>query len=313
MSQTPFLFLGCAIHKASFIRVLLLYLFPLLIASASPLCAQLPFYTDDPAVTEAGVLHFEFFNEYDGLQSSEFPDLRQNTANFKVNYGLKHNLELDLDFPYLSIYRAPGSPSSAGYGDTDLGIKWNFHRASPGSWVPALGASFYAEFPTGDSQNGLGSGLTDYWLNCIAQKPFTPKTRMNVNLGFLFAGNTSTGAIGIQTTRGHVFTGGLSLLHDFTPRLTLGIEAYGGVADTSGLGHTQLQGLLGGTFAIRNGLNFSFGLLGGKYEASPRIGGQIGFSMDFPTVFRRSSDTETAVATSTKNILESTATRRSFP
>jgi hypothetical protein len=96
--------------------------------------------------------------------------------------------------------------------------------------------------------------LTDYWLNMISQKPFTEKTRMNVNVGFLFAGNTSTGAIGIQTTRGHVFTGGVSLLHDFKPRLSLGIEGYGGVADTSGLGRTQLQGLIGGEYAIRNGL-----------------------------------------------------------
>jgi len=29
--------------------------------------AQLPFYTDDSAVTEKGKLHFEFFNEYDAL------------------------------------------------------------------------------------------------------------------------------------------------------------------------------------------------------------------------------------------------------
>jgi len=42
--------------------------------------------------------------------------------------------------------------------------------------------------------NGLGSGLIDYWLNTMAQKPFTEKSRMNVNFGFLFAGNTSTGA-----------------------------------------------------------------------------------------------------------------------
>jgi len=280
---------------------------------AKPLAAQLPFYTDDPAVTPPGVFHFEFFNEFDGLQSSEFPDLRQNTANFKFNFGLKHGLELDLDFPYLSIYRAPGTASATGLGDTDLGIKWNFHKASAGSWVPALGASLYIEFPTGDERNGLGSGLTDYWLNTIAQKPFTEKTRMNANFGFLFAGNTSTGAIGIQTKRGHVFTGGLSLVHDFNSRLTLGIEGYGGVADTSGLGRTQLQGLIGGNYAIRNGFSLSFGLLGGKYEASPRIGGQIGFSMDFPAIFRRSNSMESAVASSRTNIFESTSVKRNFP
>jgi hypothetical protein len=280
---------------------------------ARPVAAQLPFYTDDPAVTEAGVLHFEFFNEFDGLQSSQFPDLRQNTANFKINYGLKHSLELDLDFPYLGIYRATGTASSNGFGDTDLGIKWNFHKASPGSWVPALGASLYTEFPTGDERNGLGSGLIDYWLNMIAQKPFTEKTRMNANFGFLFAGNTSTGAIGIQTKRGHVFTGGLSLLHDFNRRLLLGVEGYGGVADTSGLGKTQLQGLIGGEYEIRNGFSVTFGLLGGKYEASPRVGGQIGFSMDFPAIFRRAESMENAIVDSKKKLLESTLAKRNFP
>jgi hypothetical protein len=270
-------------------RVFLCLMMIAVLCIAKPLAAQLPFYTDDPAVTPTGVLHFEFFNEFDGLQSSQFPNLRQNTSNFKINYGLKHSLELDLDVPYLSIYRAAGTPSSSGFGDTDLGIKWNFHRASRRSWVPALGASLYAEFPTGDERNGLGSGLSDYWLNMIAQEPFTEKTRMNANFGFLFAGNTSTGAIGIETRRGHVFTGGVSLLHDLSPRLTLGIEGYGGIADTAGLERRQLQALIGGERAIRNGFAFTFGLLGGKYEASPRIGGQIGFSMDFPTIFHRTN------------------------
>jgi hypothetical protein len=306
---------GATIRKPAFVKTLIpSALSGLAVLSLpKPLAAQLPFYTDDPAVTAKGVLHFEFFNEFDGLQSSQFPDLRQNTANFKVNYGLQHSLELDLDFPYLSIYRTPGTASSTGWGDTDLGIKWNFHKASPGSRAPALGASFYVEFPTGDEHNGLGSGLTDYWLNLIAQKPFTGRTRMNANFGFLFAGNTSTGAIGIETKRGHVVTGGLSLLHDFNSRLTLGAEAYGGTADTSGLGRTQLQGLIGGECMIRDGFSFTFGLLGGKYEASPRIGGQIGFSMDFPAVFRRSNSAASAIASSRTNILEATSLKRSFP
>ena len=71
--------------------------------NAKPLWAQMPFYTDNPDVTDRGTLHFEFFNEFDGLQSSQYPNLRQNTSNGKVNYGLPHNLELDFDIPYLSI------------------------------------------------------------------------------------------------------------------------------------------------------------------------------------------------------------------
>lgn len=258
------------------------------LCAAKSLQAQLPFYTDDPAVTEAGKWHFEFFNEFDALQHPQFPNLRQNTANYKLNYGLPYNLELDIDAPYLSIFRVAGAQTSNGVGDTNMGVKWNFHKASQTSHVPALAASLYIEFPTGSTRQQLGSGLTDYWLNLIAQQPLSGKTRVNANLGFLFGGNTSTGVLGIQTTHGHVYTGGLSLLHDFSSRLTLGGEMYGGIADKQGLGRNQLQALIGGQYTIRNGMTFDFGLLGGKYIASPRIGGQIGFSMDFPDVLHPS-------------------------
>lgn len=267
-----------------FFRVAFLTL--LIALRAGPVFAQLPFYTDDSSVTAPGIVHFEFFNEFDALQHAEYPDLHQNTANFKVNYGLRHNLELDLDAPYLGIYRASSSPTSVGFGDTNLGVKWKIHRATPGSRVPSFATSLYIEFPTGDSRQKLGSGLTDYWLNFIVQKPFSDRTRLTGNAGFLFAGNTSTGAVGIQTTHGHVTTGGISLLHDLTSRLTLGGELYGGVADNSGLAKSQLQAMLGGQYNIRNGLTFCFGVLGGKYAASPRIGGQIGVAMDFPDMLR---------------------------
>jgi hypothetical protein len=173
------------------------------ICNARPLLAQLPFYTDDPAVTDAGKLHFEFFNEFDALQSSQSPNLRQNTANFKLNYGLPYHLELDVDAPYPSIFRAVGAPNSVGAGDTNLGVKWNFRRVSQASHLPALGASLYIEFPTGDAREQLSSGLSDYWLNFIAQEPITDKTRLNANVGFLFAGYTSTGVAGF---RPHVAT-----------------------------------------------------------------------------------------------------------
>ena len=163
-----------------------------------------------------------------------------------------------------------------------------FSQASQGSRLPALSTSLYVEFPTGDRKKQLSSGLTDYWLNFMIQEPLSSKTRINVNVGFLFAGNTSTGAIGIETTRGHVFTGGLSLLHDCNSRWTLGGELYGGIADKSALSRSQLQGMVEGQYALRTGMAITFGLLAGKYAASPRIGGQIGFALDFPDAVRGS-------------------------
>ena len=249
--------------------------------------AQLPFYTDDTDVTATKKMHMEFFNEIDALQSAQFPSLRQNTSNFKVNAGLPYDLELDFDVPYIAIYRANGTQGSSGIGDADMGVKWRFHKASSSSRVPSFAATFYVEFPTGNVSDQLGSGVTDYWLNFIVQKPFSEKTRLNANVGILFSGNTSTGDVGIRTTRGQVYTGGLSFLHDFSPRWTLGGEVYGGIASNDQLGRSQLQGMAGGQYNVYPGLTLTFGVIVGKYTASPRVGGQIGFAMDFPDLWRR--------------------------
>jgi hypothetical protein len=282
--------LRVAIPGVRSIRLVLCALLSLacVLSASARLYAQLPFYTDDTGVTERGKWHFEFFDEYDSLQL-QYPNQNQNTANFKINYGLPHNLEVDLDAPYLSIYRTAGNPGSTGIGDTNLGIKMNFRRESPGSRAPALAASFYIELPSGDVSQQLGSGLEDYWLNMIAQKSLSPKTRLTGNLGYLFAGNTSTGAIGTQTTRGHVIPGGVSLLHDFTTSLTLGMEVYGAYTANGNLGRSQFQSMAGGEYTVHKGLTLCFGVLGGKYVASPHIGAQIGFAVDFPDVFDSSA------------------------
>ena len=250
--------------------------------SARTVAAQMPFYTDNADVTDNGTLHWEFFNEFDGLQSAQFPDLRQNTFNYKVNYGLPHRLELDFDAPYLAIYRAPGSQTSNGPGDSDMGIKWEFHKSARPRAVPDLSASLYIEFPTGDASQELGSGLTDYWLNSIAQEALSDKSRFNANFGFLFAGNTSTGVLGTQNTRGHVYTGGLSFTHDFNPKLSLGLEAFGAIADVKALGKDQLQGLAGGWYQLTPRMAVTFAMLGGSHIASPKVGGQVGFEIDIP-------------------------------
>jgi len=247
--------------------------------------AQAPFYTDDPSVADPGMLHVEASDELDALQSMQYPDLRQNTATLKTNVGLPHGLELDLDFPYIAIDRSSVTSSSRGIGDTNLGVKWRIREGSATSHSPALAASFYTEFPTGDSRQNLGSGLIDYWLNLIAQVPVLDRTRITVNLGILFAGNTSTGVVGIETTRGHVYTGGLSVLCDVSSRLTLGGEVYGGISDSIGLDRTQLQTMLGAQYAVRDGLSVYAGLIAGTYTASPRLGGVIGFAVDFPHLF----------------------------
>src|SRR5262249_40581072 len=128
--------------------------------------AQAPFYTDDIGVAEKGHWHFEFNNEYDWLQESAFPNLQQNTANFKASYGLFNGLEIGFDNKLLSIFNSPTPflPRPAfGYGDLDLSVKWNFYKEQNTRRWPAFAASLNIELPTGDEKKQLGSGVTDYY------------------------------------------------------------------------------------------------------------------------------------------------------
>jgi hypothetical protein len=257
----------------------------IVLLAAWPLAAQQPFYTDDAATTSKGRFHIEFFNEFDALQREQYPSLRQNTANVKLNFGITDRIELDVDAPYISIIRSRlNTPRRInGVGDADFGVKWNFLKESSTSLRPAFSATLYLEFPTGDTQKQIGSGLVDYALNGIAQRSLSPRTKLTGNVGVIFAGNNSTGLIGVQT-RGSVFTGGGSVVHTLTERLSLGVEFNGAVSHNFDLGKSQLTFLGGGSYDLRQGLGVHFAVLGGRYVASPVVGAQLGFSVDFPAL-----------------------------
>jgi hypothetical protein len=123
--------------------------------------------------------------------------------------------------------------------------------------------------------------LVDYWLYGVLQKSLTKKTTARLNGGVLFAGNSSTGLIGISSARGQVFTGNGSLVRNFTPRLRLGAELFGGVTNNFNLSRGQLEGQIGGGYGVSNKLELTFGVLAGRFAASPRVGFQVGLAYDF--------------------------------
>jgi hypothetical protein len=254
----------------------------MLLCSSGALRAQQPFETDDADVTPRGKFHFESFNEYDWLQLSQAPHLRQNTFNMKLNYGFGHGLELDLDSPLIAIVNdstaRPRVPF--GLGDTDFGIKWNFRQEHKGSSAPALTAVAYIETPTGDSTTSLGSGLVDVWAYGVVQKTLTDTLVLHLNGGWLFHGNTSTGVVGIVTAHGHVATMGGSIVRTMNEKVTLGLDLTAAATRNASLERNQFQAMLGGNYSLREGLSLDAGLIVGHFEASPRIGVQVGFSWD---------------------------------
>jgi hypothetical protein len=253
----------------------------LLILTSPAANAQQPFYTDDADVTDKKKFHLQISNEYDILQRASYPSLRQNTSVFELDYGLLSNVEVGIDGPLIAISNSriitPATPF--GPGDLDFHVKYNFLKEREGSRLPALAATFNVELPTGNQREQLGSGLADYFLNGILQKSLTKKTKLRLNGGILFAGNNTTGEIGIKS-RGTVFVGGGSLVKQFTPKLDLGVELTGAVGGNLQLQKGQLQFLVGGNYQVTKKVSFDFGIVGGKFN-SPRAGVQLGVSIDF--------------------------------
>jgi len=251
----------------------------LLVATAQ---AQQPFVTDDADVTPKGKFHFEFSNEFDFLQRSSFPNLRQNTADFELGYGLFEHVEIGIEAPVLTILNAAGTTPRrvTGLGDMNLSLKYNFYREREKSRLPAMTVAVNFELPTGDTERQLGSGLADLYVNGILQKSLGESIKLRLNGGILFSGNETTGAVGIKS-RGTVFTAGGSLVRRFTPKLQLGFEVSGARTTNLQLGKGKIQTQVGGNYQFRDNASFDFGIIAGKYAASPRVGIQLGVSLDF--------------------------------
>jgi hypothetical protein len=103
-----------------------------------------------------------------------------------------------------------------------------------------------------------------------------------VNGGYLFAGNTSTGVVGITTARGHDATMSGSLTRALSPRVSIGGEVAAAVTTKKELERGQLQALFGLIYQPRDALTMTAGFVVGHFSASPRVGLQLGFSVDIP-------------------------------
>jgi hypothetical protein len=251
--------------------------------SAVSVKAQLPFYTDDADTTPHNKFHIEISNEHDLLQSAAYPTKRQNTLVFTLNYGITDKLEAGVNAPIITFSnsRIAARRNVSGNGDVQFGLKYNFLAEREDSKMPALAAVFYVEAPAGNVEKQLGSGLYDYWLYGVIQKSITKKTKVRLNGGILFSGNDSTGLIGIRADRGQVYTGNGSIVRDFNDRLKLGVEIFGAVTGSFKLNRGQLTTQVGGNYAFTEKFSLAFGILAGKYTASPRAGALLGFAYDF--------------------------------
>ena len=156
-------------------KALALILFPVAVFQiifllVSPIVlAGPPFLTDDPEPVEykhtEAYLAMQYRHDRDG-DSSTLPHV-------EINYGLLPNVQIHLIAP-LQYIKPEGSSSQYGYGDTEVGVKYRFVQET--EYFPQMAVFPLIEFPTGDSDKGLGSGRTQYFLPIWLQKSWGPWT-----------------------------------------------------------------------------------------------------------------------------------------
>jgi hypothetical protein len=128
-----------------------------------------PFFTDDPEPAEYrhGELYLssQYLNNQDGT-SATLPHL-------EFNYGVLPNVHLHLIAP-LQYVKSEGESAQYGFGDLELGIKYRFIQETES--VPMVGTFPIVLLPTGNKDNGLGSGETQIFLPLWLQKSWGPWT-----------------------------------------------------------------------------------------------------------------------------------------
>ncbi|MGO9451554.1 MAG: hypothetical protein ACLQDV_11000 [Candidatus Binataceae bacterium] len=122
-----------------------------------------PYLTDDPEPVE--YRHWEI---YFASLFFEQPKAWTGTApHLEVNYGAIPNVQLHMIAPL--VFYVPGDgPSSYGYGDTEVGVKFRFIPET--EWVPQVGTFPLLEVPTGSHDRNLGSGHVQAFLPLWLQK-----------------------------------------------------------------------------------------------------------------------------------------------
>lgn len=241
--------------------------------------AQQPFVIDDAEVTAPRHWHVELSNQFDVLRRVARPARWQTVFEAEVDVGVAPRVELAVLVPVIGLMSTfpDGRRLAAGIGDTSFGAKARF--TNDGNARHALAGSVTLEIPSGDRDRELGSGLVDYGMNLISQHRLNARWTARLNGGLVLAGNTLSGAVGIKE-RGTVVTGGGSLVTQATPRVQLGAEVAIAWSEKATLGGLSVGAQVGGNVRLREGCTLDVGLSTGWLDASPRVGVQVGLSID---------------------------------
>ena len=251
-----------------------------------------PLATEDPETVPAGFILLE--GGFDFLAAAPFPasglkgDLFR-IGTFGLSIGVNSSVELQVDGGLrrrLSISSFDPTAPLAGRYTGDLESTGSFDDLSIGAKIrfvtetesrPAFALRFATKLPNVGTENGLGTGTTDF-LIALATAKTVRSTRVAANFGMAVMAEPSEAA-----TQNRLLTYGASLARAVATGVELVGEINGRVdtGDDAGPG-TETRGAirLGGRFT-RGPVRFDGGLLLGVADADPSWGFTVGFTWVF--------------------------------
>ena len=202
--------------KTKFLVFFLLCFF--LILNSNMVIAGPPYDTDDPVPVD-----FKSWELSLSSISSYYQTFSQGTLpHFEANYGIIKNAMLHMIVP-LAFDNEYGVQNNFGLGDIEVGIKYRFIEET--KYRPQIGIFPLCEIPTGNPENGLGSGKAQFFLPVWIQKSFGDKWQTYGGYGYWInpgEGNKNWNYVGWQVQ------------YQVDEKVSVGAEVYYTTADTEG-------------------------------------------------------------------------------
>lgn len=126
-----------------------------------------PFLTDDPEPAD-----YEHWEIYTFSQAIHSKGSTSGTApSVEANYGAFPGVHLHILTP-LAFDKTDGESSHYGFGDLEVGAKVRFLNSEENPLGLSLATFPVVDFPSGDSDRGLGAGHTRFFVPLWLQKSF---------------------------------------------------------------------------------------------------------------------------------------------
>lgn len=231
--------------------------------------AEPPFITDDADPADYGQAEIYLSNIF--LSSTHVTFF--SFPNVEIDYGILKHTEIHLIAPYVTLLSTV-SPNAVGFGDFELGIKYQFLNIEKYNvqmaFAPAL------ELPIGDYRRNLGNGKLWYSLPVWVQHSWDKWK--------------AYGGIGYIINPGHqqenYYYGGTVLERTVTEKLMLGLEWYAQGNTTVGMDYQDFASVnlinFGGTYDFNS--HFSFmASLGHSISGAKQWVGYLGLYWNLET------------------------------